>query len=431
NTKRDKNRYLGAHLYHRSFGKGPVDNKNSANGDTEVKIFGKAYGRSITSGGYLGYKNRGGYFYGYTPALEVNRDTIKQSYDIISLGGSFSNTKPSDFNFVLDGNFSYLKDRFEAAESEVGFNFKSDYSINGKTQIKLLSDYYLIARKDSLVDAKPRHLFKVNPSVVFVPLDNLTITVGANAVLENDTIQTKSVHIYPNIEADYLLSKSVNAYASLVGDMEKVTLHSLSGENLWVNSNVGIFHTNKTLEMTAGLKGKLGKQLAFNLGLAAANFKDLYFFQNAVADRAKFDVVYDQGDAQRVIFFGEIGYNKNEIVRLNLRGDYFTYSTDLQPEAWHRPTYRVSANSSFNIYQKLILKAGITGQGGMKAFDNETSQVVELDPAIDLNVRADYFVSKQVSVFLKFENILSSDYQLYLNYPVRGFQVMGGVSWSF
>jgi outer membrane cobalamin receptor len=129
--------------------------------------------------------------------------------------------------------------------------------------------------------------------------------------------------------------------------------------------------------------------------------------------------------------YGELGYNKNEVVRFNLRGDYYSYSTDKEPEAWHRPTYRLTSSASFNVYQKLLLNIGLVGQGGMKALNNETAQVVELDPGIDLNVKADYFLSKQVSIFLKFENILSNDYPVYLNYPVRGFQAMGGVSWSF
>lgn len=431
NTKRDKNRFLGVQLYHRSFGKGPVDDKNSANANTQLKLFGKVYTNTITSGGFLNYENFGGYFYGYTPGVEVERDTIRQSYDVFSIGGSIANTKPADFNFNLDGSFSYLKDHYQAAESEVGFNFKSDYAVAADSKIVLNADYYLITRKDSLVDAKPRHLLRISPAFSFNPIENLTLLIGATAVLENDTIRSKSLHVYPNLGIDYLLSKSINAYGRLSGDMEKVTLHSLANNNLWLNSNLSVFHTNKTLEFVAGLKGKLGRQIAFDLGLAAANLKDLYFYQNAISDRAKFNVVYDEGSTQRINFFSEVGFNKNEIVRLSLRGDYFGYSTDLQPEAWHRPTYRLAVNSSFNVYQKLVLKIGLVGQGGMKALNNETAQVVKLDPGFDLNAKADYFVSKQVSLFLKFENILSNDYPIYLNYPVRGFQAMGGVSWSF
>ncbi|MEQ8364371.1 MAG: hypothetical protein RH948_15965 [Cyclobacteriaceae bacterium] len=431
NTKRDKNRFLGAHLYHRSFGKGPVDDKNSASNNTNVKIFGQTYNKTVTTNVFIDYENLGGYFYGYTPGVEVVRDTIRQNYNIVSLGGSISNTKPSDFNFNLGGSFNYLKDKYEASESDVALTFNSYYTISEKSKITLTSNYDLIARKDSLVDAKPRHLFKVSPSFAFSPIEDLSISLGATAVLENDSVRSKSLHFYPNLKANYLLSQSVNAYGSLSGDMEKVSLHTLSKENLWLNSNIDVFHTNKTIELTIGIKGKLGRLVAFNAGVAAANLKDLYLLQNAAADRAKFDVVYDVGNTQRVNLFGEIGYNKNEVVRFNLRGDYYTYSTDTQAEAWHRPTYRLSTNASFNVYQKLLLNIGLVGQGGMKAFNNETALVVDLDPGIDLNVKADYFLSKQVSIFLKFENILSNDYPVYLNYPVRGFQAMGGVSWSF
>ncbi|MEP2667481.1 MAG: hypothetical protein ABJH04_00715 [Cyclobacteriaceae bacterium] len=431
NTKRDKNRFLGAQLYHRSFGKGPVDDKNSASNATNIKVFGQTYTKLVTTNLFIDYENLGGYFYGYTPGTEVVRDTIRQNYNIVSIGGAISNTKPSDFNFNVGGSFSYLTDKYEASESDVALNFNSYYTISEKSKITLTSTYDLIARKDSLVDAKPRHLFKVSPSFAFSPIDNLSISLGATAVLDNDSIRSKSLHFYPNVKANYLVSQNVNAYASLTGDMEKVTLHTLSRENLWLNANIGIFHTNKTIELNTGLKGKLGRLVAFDLGVAAANLKDLYLFQNAVTDRAKFDVVYDVGNTQRINLFGELGYNKNEVVRFNLRGDYYSYSTDTQGEAWHRPTYRLSTNASFNVYQKLLLNVGLVGQGGMKAFDNETAQVVTLDPGLDLNVKADYFVSKQVSIFLKFENILSNDYPVYLNYPVRGFQVMGGVSWSF
>jgi hypothetical protein len=431
NTKRDKNRFLGAQLYHRSFGKGPIDGKNSASNTTNLKVFGQTYTKAVTTNVFIDYESLGGYFYGYTPGVEVVRDTIRQNYNIVSLGGSLSNTKPSDFNFNLGGSFSYLKDKYEASESDVALKFNSYYSISEKSKITLTSDYDLIARKDSLVDAEPRHLFKVSPSFAFTPIDNLFISLGAAAVLDNDSIRSKSLHFYPNLKANYMLSQNVNAYASLLGDMEKVTLHTLSRENLWLNSNIGIFHTNKTIEFNAGLKGKLGRLVAFNLGVAAANLKDLYFFQNALADRSKFDVLYDAGNTKRLNLYGELGYNKNEVVRFNLRGDYYSYSTDKEPEAWHRPTYRLTSSASFNVYQKLLLNIGLVGQGGMKALNNETAQVVELDPGIDLNVKADYFLSKQVSIFLKFENILSNDYPVYLNYPVRGFQAMGGVSWSF
>jgi len=78
-----------------------------------------------------------------------------------------------------------------------------------------------------------------------------------------------------------------------------------------------------------------------------------------------------------------------------------------------------------------LLEADFIAQGGAKALDLEKKDLVSLTPAADLNIKASYFASKQFSVFFNFNNVLSSKYQIYMNYPVRGFQVLGGVSWSF
>lgn len=430
-SKRDKNRFVGAHLFHESFGKGPIDGKNSASSITDMRIFGKAFTKTLTSGGYLNYENKGTYFYGYPQGTEVDRDSTRQQYSIFALGADITNTQSGDFNFRLNGDFSYLTDHYKAVESMVNLGYQSSYVISPTSKVILGGDYSLISRKDSLVEAKPRNLLRIKPAFQFQPMDLLTLSIGANVAMENDTIQSKDLHIYPNFNAAYALTPSVNAYASLTGDMDKVSLHSISAENLWVNSNIAIFHTNRSAELTAGLKGKLGRKFAFDAGFSAANLKDWYFYQNDSVNYSKFDVIYDRGNTKRVNFFGEMGFNQGEGVKLLLRGDYFAYSTDEVTSAWHRPTYRVKFNSSFNIYSKVVLNVDFIGQGGMKAYDAATSKVSTLKPALDLSVKADYYVSRQVSIFMKLNNLLSSQYPLYLNYPVRGLQAKAGLTWSF
>jgi len=60
NSKRDKTKFYGAHFYHRSFGQGPVDDKNSASGNTQVDLFGKFFSSAVTTGAYLNYDKRSG-----------------------------------------------------------------------------------------------------------------------------------------------------------------------------------------------------------------------------------------------------------------------------------------------------------------------------------------------------------------------------------
>ena len=432
NSKRDKNKFYGAHFYHHSYANGPVDNNNSANGTTEINLFGKSITNSVVASGNLNYENRTTFFYGYPPGSDPKRESIRQRYDIFSLGAGIENSKPADFNYALQGSYSYLSDHYRATESEFGLALNSTYQFSDKAKFILKSDYFFIDRKDSIAGLRPRHLFRIKPAYQFTPLDKLWLTLGANFAVENEAIgNQKSFHVYPNLRADYSLSESVIAYAGLTGDIDKVSLQTLSRENLWVNSNISIAHTNRAAEFLSGLKGNLGRKVAFAVGVSLSTLKNLYFFKNDSLHRAKFDVVYDVGNTQRENLFAELGYHHGETLKMVLRGDYFHYSTDKQPTAFHRPTYRVTFNSSYSLYSKLLFSVDFVAQGGMKAYDFETSKNIALNPALDLNAKVDYFFSKKVSAFLKFNNMLSSNYQLYLNYPVRGFQVMGGVSWSF
>ena len=426
-TKRDREKFYGVKLFHQSFGQGVVDKSNSASGNTQLRLFGKAFGRQATVGGFLNYENIGTHFYGYTPGLDIERSSIKQSYSIVSLGGDVVNSTSGKFNYKLKGSFSYLGDHYDAKESEVALGFASDYEVSKTSKIVFGSDYFLISRKDALVEAKPRHIFKVRGGYQFEAIDDLLVTIGANVVYENDTIgKNKSLHIYPDMKASYPLSESVEAYATLTGDIDKVSLHSIAHENAWVNSNIEIYNTNRSFEFLGGLKGKLGNKVAFGTGLSFANLNNFIFYQNDPTDRSKFITVFD--DTKRTNLFAEVSFSHAEIARILLRAESYSYTND---QAWHRPTYRVSLNAFYNLYSKFQFNADFIAQGGAKAFDVDTNSATTLNTAVDLNLKGTYFLSKQFSIFVKGSNLFNNQYQLYLNYPVRGLQVMGGITWVF
>jgi outer membrane cobalamin receptor len=61
----------------------------------------------------------------------------------------------------------------------------------------------------------------------------------------------------------------------------------------------------------------------------------------------------------------------------------------------------------------------------------ETYKAITISEATDLNLKVSYLVSDQFSFFIKANNILDNQYQVYLYYPVRGFQALAGLTWSF
>lgn len=432
NTRRDKNKLLGAHLYHTSSDKGPVDGRNSGSGSSGLSVFGRSFTKGISLSGNAGFENRTTHFYGYPAGTEVEAGSIKQSFNLFKIGGAMSNAKNSDFSYKLGASLSHLSDKYDAKETEIDLEFSSAYELDEDSKINLRGDFFFIKRTDTDIEKKGRSLFVVSPSYAFAPIDDLNLSIGLIAAVENDTIDSKSVHVYPDIKASYPISPSVEAIASLSGGMEKVSLQSLSYENLWLAPNIPIFHTNKTFDFNVGLKAKLGNKVTAHSGLAIANLKYWYYFVNTDADQAKFTTEYDRGSGtKRANLYASVSYVQSEIAKFMLRADLYRYATSRIEEPWHRPTYRVTANAFYDLYHKFLFNLDIIAQGGMKAQTPVTHEVVKLDAAFDLNFKTEYLFSESFSAFVQLNNIASSKYPVYLNYPVRGFQVMGGITWSF
>jgi hypothetical protein len=432
NTRKDKNKLIGAHGYLSSSDKGPVDGRNSGSGSSGISVFGRSFSKGISLSGNAGFENRTTHFYGYAPGTPVEASAIKQSFNLIKVAGALSNATNSDFSYKVGAGVSSLADKFNAKETEIDLDFSSSYELNDDQKINVKGDYYFISRKDKALEKKGRSLFVVSPSFAFVPIEDLKVSVGLIAAFENDTIDSKSVHVYPDIKASYPISPSVDAFASLSGGMEKVSLQSLSYENLWLAPNVPIFHTNKVLDFNVGLNAKLGNKVTAHSGLAVANLKNWYYFINTAADQSKFTTVYDGGSGtKRANLYAALSYVQSETAKFMVRADLYRYSTSRIPEPWHRPTYKITANAFYNLYSKLLFNLDIIAQGGMKAQQPVTKSEVKLDAAFDLNLKTEYVFSQSFSAFVQLNNIASSKYPLFLNYPVRGFQVMGGITWSF
>jgi hypothetical protein len=430
-SKQDKKKLIGAHALFNKSGKGPVDGKNSGGGTSGASAFVQTFSKDISFRGNVGFQNRSTHFYGYPEGSDVSRDTIQQSFSIFDLGLSIANAKNSDFAYQLGGNFSHLKDKFEAAESAVDFNFKSSYKVSDDQAIFAGATYSILNRKDVDVEAKARSLFQANGYYSFYPIEKFKLQIGAVIAIENDTLDSKSFHFYPDVRATYAINDAVDFVGSLSGGMEKVSLQSLANENMWLAPAVTLSHTNKLIDLQAGLRAKLGSKVLAGAGISIAKLKNLYFYINDPSDASKFQVLYDNGTVERINLYASFLYTHADVIRVSLQGDYFGYNTDELAEPWHKPGYRITFGSSYNLFRKLIFNLDMIAQGNMKAYDFEADKTVKLDPAFDLNVRTEYLFSDKFSAFVELSNILGNEYPVYLKYPVRGFQAMVGLTWKF
>ena len=432
NSKRNETYSYGAHALFDGFRKGPVADRNSSSSDIGVETFGKYFTEYVTFSGELGYQVRNRKFYGAQDVIEAGGTADKQAWKNFFIRASAENTdKDSPVDYEAELSFSSLSDRYEASESLFGVDATASFNITSAFDFRVDADLYLMGLEDSLVSRTSRNVFRINPTVGFV-YEGFRIRAGFRGVQENDTINGfNKFHFYPDVSASYTFNEQIDLYAGIGGDIEMNNLHKFAGENPFLNRSVAVFNSNKTFELYGGVKGRMSSSLGFEAGFSLASIKNQYFYLNDTTDQEFFNVVYDNGTTGLVNIFGSMSYNIPDKLRVNVRGDYWGYTTDEISQAWHRPNYKVSITAYYNLFDKINLNAEAYTMGGITAYDFADEQSVNLKAFFDLNFMAEYLVSERFSAFIRMNNIFSNSYERLYHYPVRGFQFMAGASYTF
>ncbi len=432
NSKRNEKYSYGVNLKHLSSRNGPVDKSNSGTSENHLNFNGKYYTPSIAFDGGLFYHRDLYHFYGYNnELLTPDRKDIQQIYHTFGVRASMQNANINNFFYKLDAGYSNINDEYNASEGIVNLNLDTriGLGVGNILGLRVRSDLYLINRKQGT--SISRNLFRLKPNFE-IQLDQFKVEAGLGFVYENDTIANfDKLHMYPFGRISFDLTEDFQVYGALDGDINANTLHSFARENPFIAPEIGIFHTNKTIEISGGIKGMLLQNISFNTGIAVGNYKNMYYFVNDAADSAKFDVIYDPDNTGLFTFFAEVGYTKANAFRIVGRTDLYGYNTAAVAEPWHKPTFKLSLLSTYNLYDKIHFNADLNILGGLKAPGISTDEVIELDQIVDLSFKADYLFSKQFSTFIGVNNILNNNYQRYLNYPSRGIMVMIGATYAF
>jgi outer membrane receptor protein involved in Fe transport len=197
-------------------------------------------------------------------------------------------------------------------------------------------------------------------------------------------------------------------------------------------------NTNIKKNIFAGVKGNISSKIAFD---ASANFKEvenMVFFENLCENNQRFQLVYKNVDYGT--FHGELLYEKNDYLDFSIEGNIYTYNIEIE-ELSHIPKFDAQITARYNLQNKIILSSDIFFIGkryaNIYAANCNTAQTlmalspIELDGTVDFNLGVEYFKNKNLSAFLKFNNIFAKKYFYWNQYPGQGFNVMAGVNFSF
>lgn len=288
-----------------------------------------------------------------------------------------------------------------------------------------------------------------SPSLVILR-DNLTVNLGVAGFVSLDTQNSDTdFFVYPKVSASYrVVGDYFIAYAGLEGDLKQNSYYDFAQENPFIAPLQDIQITDQQYDGYLGIKGKLSNNASYNLraNYMSESGKALFLNNNssfATAGSAawlngnSFSVIYD--DVETLGVFGELNFDVNNNFKMKINGQFNSYTTTSQEEAWNLPALTASVFGDYQITEQWFAGVNIffVGERQDRAFAGDpldilsTPEIITLDSYLDANAHVGYRLNDRLTAFGRVNNILNSNYEKWQNYPVQGLQGMLGATYRF
>ncbi|PCJ01458.1 MAG: hypothetical protein COB15_00615 [Flavobacteriales bacterium] len=442
NAKRSKTMSYGIYGKHFS-SKGISSIDYSGFSENKLNVFGKHFSKDFTTYGKLGYTKNVNHYYGFpeqnAPIIE-NADAIRQELDKLSaafsLTRNFTDSSQFDYNFDID--FHNINDLYQVSENHFEANGKlSKYHKKELYAIGIDMNYNKLINP---LNQDNNMVVGLNPHIK-TSTDKWQFQVGVGLYL-NSYPNTK-FHFYPQAEFKYnVVEHIVIPYVGIRGGLISNNLNDFYNENPFINTeSLVIQNSNQKYDIYGGIRGSLSSKITFNTSFSQQKIQGmpLYVkdFSNLIEN--KFVLVYDTVSLSKVT--GELTYQKLEKIKILFGGNYYSYSTKNEIEAWHKPNFKLSLSGIYDLSDKIMVRADIYHFSKQYAktlntiTTNNTVTIVEdakeLDGVFDINLSFEYRYTKKLSAFIQFNNIASTPYKKWDDYPTQRFGVLGGLTYSF
>ncbi len=452
NKLRSKKSSYGARFRHFS-SQGIADIENSDFRNDRLQLYGKRFWKHQTLHLEGSFQNDMYNYFGFGNVagdetiedVSKNED-VRQIFNKLSLSATLFNDGTKDTTGIWHKTgirFYHRSDDYDASENNVLIHSHiKHYAYEKSWNVNLSVDYNNFSSSPS--DSTTLFGISSNNTIIGAHPQLLTggdiwdfkIGLGVYMEMENDV----EFNIYPSAELKVnLIENILIPYLGIHGQVERNSMDAMVTENPFVDTYLNLLNT-KFYRGYAGLRGSLSSKVSFNASVGAGRWTDAVLFvkdPHSINQR-KFMPVYD--DLEVLELKGDLMYQLQEKLKFGLMGEYYSYKTETELEAWHKPDYRVTATTWYDLRDKIVTNLDVFVIGKQFArnyIPTSTAQTdfdiiaQELDGTVDINLGFEYRYTKKLSLFLDFNNIASIEYEKWKDYPVRSFNILGGLKFTF
>ncbi|MBI5373616.1 MAG: hypothetical protein HZA79_16450 [Sphingobacteriales bacterium] len=378
----------------------------------------------------LGMKRDLTYKYGYLPAsLVLSVDSLKQSFQTISGRLAFHNINKTEFGltYAPEVRIDVFSDRNKNSESNTVVNAPLEKTIGKTFAVNLGITFDLTRYSPDNKSAVNNTMYFISPSVLYKTAQ-IRIQAGIRPSWDNSKFK-----MFPNILAEIGTGdKRFNFQAGWTGYVRKTTYQYLAAQNPWLWIP-GQLRNTWIEERFAGFKGAVDDHFSYaaKVGFNRINNQPLFINDTSAAgDGKSFNVVYE--DKMNALNLGwELGYTAGEKFSL-LAGLQYNQYTGLktQEKAWGLIPLELKAALRLQVIKDLWLKTDLFAWRGAR-YLAKNGDDDRLKGAVDLNAGLEFKLTKNINLWTQFNNLFNKEYQRWNQYPVYGFNFVGGVVFSF
>ena len=414
---------------------GALYNQNTENASAGAYI--KTIGKDVSFTARLNYNYSSNYFYGYDlmnpPAvLQVNKQHFNTIGGELELAKNFKDVD-NDFTYALKLKGYVFSDAFQAKESNVVLSGFLNQTI-GNFYAGLSGSIDLSTQQDSLYNIN-NSLLRLNPYIKLQG-DFYKIDAGINIVDQFGT--TSNFYIFPAAKLELqVIQKYLRLFIEAKGDVNKTSLYDFSIINPFLGKNINITNSVDQLDIIAGLKGTIAAGLGFKVFIFRNSVKNMPLFVSNfkfATGYNRFNVIYDPGSSRVNGFTGELDLKASADLDIFGRVEFKDYQMATVAQPWNLPKFKLTAGTIIHVSDKVSINGSLLVRGSaLDPYPSTTGVILPttISSFTDISAGFDYKVNKRFSIFIHANNLLSNTNQTWLYYPDYGFNIFGGIGFSF
>lgn len=370
--------------------------------------------------------------YGFEPkTMTFPDDSLNANYQTWRGRVSFHNISRTDLglSYAPEVSIDAFSDNRDNTESNTYINVPVQKTLGSTFEVDVAATANLSTYQHTVGSNKnsiANNYFYISPSLLY-KTDNIFIQAGVRPAWDKSTTK-----VFPNLMAEFNSNDKRFAFQlGWTGYIRNSGFQYLTSINpyIWAPDNV---QNTLIQERYAGFKGSAGDHFSYSAKIGYNEWDNQPLFTNDTSGKyggKSFVVIYDP--KVKVVNFGaELGYTMGEKFSVISNLNFNQYTAQNNDKAWGLIPLEWKTNARAQILKDLYLNAQLYIFDGPWYLTKGGGRS-NLPVAADMSAGLEFKIVKNIKLWAQFNNLFNSTYQRWNQYPVYGFNLLGGVVFSF